>query len=282
VKIGLLNLEPKYHNYALDKLRVYWLGQGAEVEDYMALAYNSYDRVYCSSIFSWTPKQFLPPNAICGGTGFNLTDHLPADVEEIKPHLNYGFTTRGCIRNCQFCVVPKKEGWIEVVGDLLDLWDGKAKEVTLYDNNILAIPGHFYHICQQAFDNKIRVDFNQGLDHRLITAEIASLLAWIRHPPHYRMAFDHPGHTQSVGQAIDLLQEAGIRECTWYVLVGFNTTPEEDLFRLNYLRDRGQSAFVQRYNMVTDKRLTLLAQWANQHDMFRTKTWEQFLEVKNG
>jgi len=277
MKIALLNLEPKYRNYALDKLRCYWQAQGHEVEDYMALAFNSYDRIYCSSIFSWTPKMNLPTGAICGGTGFNLTDVLLPEIDAVKPHLNYGFTTRGCIRKCSFCVVPQKEGKVRVVGDLLDLWDGKSKDVVLYDNNILAMPEHSAHVCQQARENKIRLDFNQGLDHRLLTPDIANELASISHVE-YRFAFDNPSFHKSVDRAITTLQEAGINRCNWYVLVGFDTTFQEDLERLNYLRSRNQGAFVQRYNMKTDKKLTALARWANQHHIFQGMTWQQFLE----
>ena len=284
-----MNLEPKYHNYALDKLRCYWQAQGADVEDYFPLAHGSYDKVFCSSIFSWTPKNNLPPNAVCGGTGFNLTDCLPPEVEDMKPHLNYGFTTRGCIRKCSFCVVPQKEGKLRIVGDLLELWDGESRDVVLYDNNILGLPEHFALVCQQARENKIRLDFNQGLDHRLLTPEIASIMALTPHAE-YHMAFDHPKYKTSVVKALDLLQDAGINRCNWCVLVGYNTTFREDLDRLNYLKSRNQNAYVQRYNMKTDKRLTALARWANQHRIFQGMTWEQFLahpennysEVLNG
>lgn len=275
MKIGLLNLEPKYRNYALDKIRVYYSTAGHDVEDYIHLAYHAYDKIFCSSIFSWTPKPIIP-KAICGGTGFNLTDCLPREIEGIKPHLNYGFTTRGCINNCPFCVVPVKEGKVKIVGDLLDLWDGKTKDITIYDNNILAIPEQFELICKQAIDNNIRLDFNQGLDHRLLTPEICKILKRIRHKE-YHFAFDNPGYKRSVSHAIDLLQAAGINRSIWYVLVGFNTSLSEDISRLNYLKERNQNAFVQRYNLKSNKQLIALSHWANHHSWFHGITFEQFL-----
>lgn len=277
MKVGLYNLEPQYKNLALEKLRLYHTMMGDEVEDYLPLAYETYDKIYCSSIFVFTPKQNLPPNAICGGTGFDLTTKLPPEIEAIKPHLNFGYTTRGCIRDCPFCVVRMKEGLISIVGDLLDLWDGKAKDIRLLDNNNLAAPDHFGLVCQQALEHKLRLDITQGLDHRLLTPDNVALLASISHKE-YHFAFDSPAYRPSVERAIKLLNDAGIKRSTWYVLVGFNTTFQEDLDRLNFLRDNGQNAYVQRYKRSPE--YIPLARWANQHHIFQGMTWEQFKEAE--
>src|SRR3990167_2329985 len=207
MNIGLYNLEPKYKNLALEKLRIYHQLKGDFVEDYFAL--RPYDKVYASSIFTFTDKSKVPEGAICGGSGFDLTTTLPPEIEVIKPHLNFGFTTRGCIRHCPFCIVRQKEGGVVYrVGDLLDLWDGKAKEVIVMDNNILAIPEQFYKVCHQAIDNKIRVDFNQGLDHRLVTPQIAQVMADAPHVE-YHLAFDYPSYRPSVKKAIRMLYNVG-------------------------------------------------------------------------
>lgn len=277
MRVGLLNLEPKYKNLALEKLRIYHQSKGDSVEDYFALV--PYDRVYASSIFDYTPKFILPEGAICGGSGFDLVTNLPDEVEAIEPHLNFGFTTRGCIRKCPFCIVPQKEGHIRAVGDLLSLWDGKSKDIRILDNNILALSDHFAMMCEQALKYKLRLDFNQGLDHRLLTPEIVDLLVSIRHTE-YRFAFDHPSYFNSVEKAIDLLWAKGIKRSTWYVLVGFDTTFQEDLDRLNYLKGRNQNAFVQRYNKnKLGRKYTQLARWANQHHIFQGMRWEQFNEL---
>ena len=277
--VALLNLEPKYRNLALEKIRLYHALQGDVVEDYMPLRYSQYDTIYCSSIFTFTPKCNLPPNAICGGTGFDLTTTLPSEIEAMEPRLNFGFTTRGCIRRCKFCVVPIKEGPIQIIARLLHLWDRRPRaKITLLDNNILAAPGHFEQVCQDARNNELKLDFNQGLDHRLLNQQIVDLLKSIRHDD-YRFAFDHPAYLPSVERAIDLLQANGINRALWYVLVGFDTTFEQDLSRLNYLRSRNQNAYVQRYRK--SKEYIPLARWANQHHIFHRMTWEQFLEHKD-
>jgi hypothetical protein len=276
MKIGLYNLEPRYTNLALEKVRCFY---GDKAEDCSPLESRQYDLIYCSSIFDWTSKQYVTPDMLTGGTGFDLTTKLPPEIDAIIPRINRGFTTRGCIRKCKFCVVPEKEGYIHAVSDLLSLWDGEAKSITLYDNNILALPEHFAFICQQARENNIKLDFNQGLDHRLLTPEIVDLLLSTRHHE-YRFAFDHPSYITSVDKAIDLLQSKGINRCSWYVLVGFDTTFQQDLDRLNHLRERNQLAFVQRYRkngIMKDIKYTALARWANQHHIYRGMTWNRFL-----
>ncbi|KKM07016.1 hypothetical protein LCGC14_1738190 [marine sediment metagenome] len=276
MRVGLYNLEPKYKNLALEKLRIYHQGQGDDVVDYPWP--EPCDHVYASSIFTFTKKDAVPEGATIGGTGFNLTASLPPDIEVIKPHLNFGFTTRGCIRRCPFCVVPEKEGEIRVEGDLLDLWDSQSRLITVMDNNILALPDQFALVCEQAAANKVRVDFNQGLDHRLLTPELVAIMKRTSHVE-YRMAFDHPRFTGSVENALTMLREGGINRCNWYVLVGYDTTWEDDLFRLNLLRDRNQRAYVQRYEThYSEPFYVALARWVNQPPLFRGMTWQQFLD----
>ena len=274
MRVGLLNLEPKYKNLAIEKLRIYHQSQGDLVEDYFALA--GYDKVYASSIFTYTRKTTVPAGAVCGGTGFDLTTTLPEEIEAIKPHLNFGFTTRGCPNKCKFCVVPQKEGKMSVVGTLHDLWDGVSKLIICYDNNILALPDHFFEICRESLDLKVMLDFNQGLDHRRLNREVVAMLKRISHKE-YHFAFDFPSYSATVDRAIDLLQSVGINRCTWYVLVGFSTTFREDLDRLNQLKKRNQNAFVQRYKR--EEQYIPLARWANQHHIFHGMTWEQFLDL---
>jgi len=275
-RIAIYNLYPQYRNYALDKVRTFYTSQGAEVEEYFPL--RKYDEIWASSIFAYN-HSLIPPECHIGGSGVDLLTELPAEIEAVNPRLNYGFTTRGCIRKCEFCIVPEKEGRIRHDRDLLDLWDGTSKDIVLYDNNILAMPEHFEQVCSDARQNGIRLDFNQGLDHRLLTQEHVDLLKTIRHHE-LRFAFDSVTQFSSVERTIDLLQRNGINRCLWYVLCGFDTSLEEDLIRLNYLRERNQNAYVMRYNSGrTDIRLTALARWANQHHIFHGMTFPQFIDV---
>ena len=278
MNIGLLNLEPKYKNLALEKLRIYHQNKGDYVEEYFAL--KPYDKVYCSSIFDYTKKAIVPNGAICGGTGFDLTTVLPLEIEKIKPHLNFGFMSRGCPNKCPFCVVPIKEGKFRIIGKLKDLWNGvKGVLITCLDNNPLTDTDFFLGICQESLEYHVKLDWNQGLDHRKLSPEVIAMMKKISHVE-YRFAFDSPAYYSSVKRAISMLRDGGINRSLWYVLVGFNTTFKEDLDRLNFLRERGQQAYIQRYTHSPNNwRYIALAQWVNQHNIFHAMTWEQFLNT---
>jgi len=278
--IGLYNLEPKYTNIALEKVRTYYERQGIEVNDYVPIEANRYDKIFCSSIFTWSNKSYVKDDMICGGTGFDITTKLPSEIEKMKPKINLGFTTRGCIRKCPFCVVPKKEGWIKVVGDIYDFWDGKASEITILDNNILAVSRHFRKIADQIKRENLKVDFNQGLDCRLVTDNIAKILKSLRYK-YYRFSFDTLNVEKYVRRTIDILNQHEIYWSIWYVLVGFNTTYQEDLYRIELLKSLNQRVYVQRYNNQTNDFYNKLYGWANNRKWFIGITFKQFLKMKN-
>lgn len=279
-RILIIDIDSKIKNLALYKIAKYYEEKHYEVIWNYPLAKGTVEQIYVSCIFTKNKEKCQEWEGIAeiGGSGYDILKELPQDMGQIRPRINLGFTTRGCIRKCKFCIVPEKEGAIHIEGDLLDLWDGKSRDIVVLDNNILALPDHFRLICKQARDNGIRLDFNQGLDHRLLDKDIVDELRRTRHIE-YRFAFDHPSYQKTVSRAIDLLQEGGIRRCSWYVLVGFDTTIDEDLDRLNYLRSRNQNAYVQRFESCYHKKEYIsLARWANQHHLFQALTWEQFKE----
>lgn len=247
--------------------------------DYLPLEHHLYERIYCSSLFGFTDKSQIPADVICGGTGFDLITKLSPEIDTMKPKLNMGFTTRGCIRKCKFCVVPEKEGWIRETGDIYDFWDGKSKNITILDNNILAMKDHFKLICRQIKKEKLMVDFNQGLDHRLLNNNIADILKSLRYRE-YRFSFDSMKYENSVRKAIDILHKNEIKWSVWYVLVGFDTTYDEDIYRLELLKSHSQRAYVQRFNGKTNTFHTELSGWANQRQLYMKYTFNEFLEKR--
>jgi hypothetical protein len=281
MKVLIIDIDSKIKNYALAKVEKYHLDKGDEVVWNLPLYAHLADKIYVSCVFEKNRNECKQwegdKRVLIGGSGYDLSVKLPDEIEQIKPRINLGFTTRGCIRKCKFCIVPQKEGKIKIVGNLLDLWDGKSKDIVLLDNNILALPNHFKLICKQARENKIRLDFNQGLDHRLLTDEIIEELNYTKcRDLHF--AWDNISDFHSVENALNLLEKNMILRCNWLVLVGFNTTFEEDLLRINYLRNRNQVAYVMRYNGNTTKELTRLSRWVNNRSWFRSITWEEFLK----
>lgn len=289
MKVLIINIDSKLPNLALKKIEKYHIDKGDKVIFDFPLARNIVDQTYVSCIFSWNKRLCDEyKGAEIGGSGYDIIKKLPEEIELVKPHINLGFTTRGCIRHCEFCVVQAKEGAIRIVGDLLDLWDGsqyfinkygkkQRTIITILDNNILALPKHFKLVCRQAREKKLCLDFNQGLDHRLLNQEIVDEMKTISHLE-FRFAFDHPSYKPTVEKAIKLLQKNKINRCFWYVICGYNTTIQEDLDRLNFLRDYNQNAYVQRYNFKDDRRYIPIAGWANQNALFHALTFKEFLQ----
>lgn len=276
-RVAIINIDSKIPNLALKKVEKYHLDRRDQVIwNPLPLWEQTADKVYVSCVFSENREaaEAWEDRAEIGGSGYDIKRQLPPEIESVRPRINMGVTTRGCIRHCPFCIVPEKEGRFRVVGDLYDLWDGKSKDITILDNNILADPKHFAYVCKQSIYPKIRLDFNQGLDHRLLTPEICNLLTKIRHKE-YRFAWDFPGGVDAVEKALDMLREAGIKRSMWYILVGFNTAFKEDLMRLNFLREHGQTAFVMRY--TKNRGNLLLGRWANRHAWFKALNFWQFL-----
>lgn len=267
--ILLMQIDGRMPNLALKTVERYHLDKGDAIQWDMPLMASWADEIYVSCVFTWNRNQCLEweGRAHIGGTGYDLLAELPPEMADVKPRINLGFTTRGCIRNCKFCVVPEKEGKLHIVGDLMDLWDGKSKEIILWDNNVLGEPEHFIKICRQAQEYDIALDWNQGLDHRLLTDDVCKEMKKTKKKGIRRFAFDHPSNVDTVQTAIEMLKKHKLGQAKWYVLVGFNTTLEEDLFRLNYLRDRGHAVYVQIYNRL-DETLKPMARWASMPRFF--------------
>ena len=279
MKILILDIDSKIPNLALKKIEKYHQSQGDEITWNMPLYAHMADKIYASCIFERSREKAIQweGRALIGGSGYDISIKLPPEIETIKPRINLGFTTRGCIRKCEFCIVPEKEGRIKIEGDLLDLWDGKAKDITLLDNNILAAPKHFKEICNQARENKIRLDFNQGLDYRLLNQAMVDELKTIRHQE-LHFAWDNFDEQPGIDKVIDMLQDNKINRCTWLVLAGFNTDFQQDLYRVSHLKARNQNAYLMRYNGQTTKELTRLSRWVNNRSWFQALTWDEFIK----
>ncbi len=165
------------------------------------------------------------------------------------------FTTRGCIRKCPFCVVPKIEGRMkEPKFSVLPMIHPEHNEVVIWDNNFLASP-FAKDILIELRDGGYRADFNQGLDARLMTEEFAGLLADIKSPS-IHMAYDWPWEGPYISKAIDFLSNAGYRKrnLIFYVLHNFydfkyekGDTPADFFHRIRDLTDWGASAYPMRY-----------------------------------
>ncbi len=283
MQVLLLNIDSKLPNIALKKIEMYHKLQGDKVTWDKSHFFGA-DKVYASVIFTKSmpkfDKDYLThrPGIEVGGTGYDLMKVLPPEIDGMRLRINYGFTTRGCIRKCKFCFVPEKEGNIKAVGDIYEVWDGISDQVILFDNNILALPLHFEKICNQLTKEKLKVDFNQGLDIRLLTPSVCELLNGLRLSNGIRFAFDHPNQEEMIRNKVAMLRKHYKRKYIFfYVLVGFDTTFEEDMGRLEVIKELGCRAYVMRHeNTPEEKRYIRMAEWVNQFRSFAKYDFETF------
>lgn len=180
MRIGLHdNDRTRFPNLALMKVSAWHKAQDDEVQWWNPI--ESFDRVYSSKIFTFSKEEtFLPTSAIRGGTGYGIYNELPKEIDDMFPDYSLypeyksaiGFLTRGCIRRCAWCVVPKKEGSIHPYRTWREIKRPDSRDIVFMDNNVLASPFGIVQMEDMVGEN-IRVDFNQGLDARLISPEIA-------------------------------------------------------------------------------------------------------------
>ena len=282
--IGLCQVDGKIPNLALAKLAAWHKKRRDKVELYNPLMI--YDKVYASKVFTDTPdNNYLLNGTRKGGSGYDLKVELEPEIEKMMPDFSLwpgwnrsiGFTTRGCVRKCPFCIVPEKEGKLKVVSDIYGIWNG-SKELMLLDNNITAAPmDHFELICKQLIKENIKVDFNQGLDIRLVNSQHAYWLKRVKRYKRIRFAWDDMRIEKSVRNGIKILRQAEIRpdNIMFYVLVGYNSDEKEDLYRIEILKELGVYPFVMPYNRhnIYQKRL---ANWCNQVEAQRAVKWEDY------
>lgn len=278
--IGLYNLEHKYTNIALEKIRMYHEEQEDTVIDYLELCHDKYDKVYCSSIFDYTDKSYVTPDMVIGGSGFSIVIKLPAKFERMKPKINMGFTTRGCVRNCEFCLVPAMEGPIRIIGDIYDFWDGVSRKVTIMDNNILGDKKHFFSIADQIKDNNLLVNFSQGFDIKLIDREIMKKITTLKFFQKLHFAFDDLEDRDIIIKKIKLLLRfKRPSRLMFYILCGYNSTFEEDVERVRILKTFGIDPFIMRYHQKS-KLLNEYSRYVNRF-FFRKMEFKDFLNLRN-
>lgn len=206
--------------------------------------------VYASLCPDHLKESFGDRIEICQGVVPELDDLLPAYwlIPEWKTSIL--FSSRGCIRRCTFCSVPKLEPKFQTRESIKQLIYPGHKKVTLWDNNILASP-YWKDIFAELEESKLEVDFNQGLDARLLTEETALRLKNLR-TPIVRLAYDSKGIKEPLRKAIGLLRDVGInrRRIVVYCLFNYLDTPVDFLERIKDLLDWGVVSYPMRYQAL--------------------------------
>lgn len=290
MKVLLVNIDSKITNIALEKIKLYHTLKGDEVDECRELNMfgSNYDKIYVSCIFTKNRekalefKHFFGDKVEIGGTGYDLEKTLPKEIDEMKPKINIGFTTRGCIRNCYFCFVPKKEGNLRVVGDIYDFWDTKSKEITILDNNILPLREHFRKIYSQIKENNLTVDFNQGLDHRVMTEEQAKMLLDLKHKDFITFAFDDIKYMPTVVRALEILKSLGVKDwqTRWYVYVSPTHSLKDVMDRIMTIRKYRQMAYIMKDVDAKQEWLKAIARYCNFQASFKLMTLPESKNVE--
>lgn len=261
MKVLLVDVDSRIPNLALMKVSAYHKARGDEV----GFSIESPDKVVASVVFSqnrWKADglRFMFPNAeiVAGGSGYDLSTTLPDEIERMKPdydlypNIEYslGFTTRGCIRRCPFCVVPTKEGRFRRAQHISEWHDDRFDSVICLDNNVYADEAWFFENTDFVLEHGLRYNAVQGMDIRILDEGIAGRLKDLKWSGQLHFAFDSIQDEDAVRRGMQLLQDAGIRtrhDVSVYVLVGYDSTSEEDLRRCEILKEIGATPFIMQF-----------------------------------
>lgn len=306
MKVGLIDVDGhNFPNLPLMKISAFHKREGDTVEWYRGILSDHMHRVYMSKVFSFTPDYEWAIDAdeiVKGGSGYAIAledgkevyhkerdNDLPDEVEHIYPDYSiygiedeaYGFTTRGCPRGCSFCHVVAKEGKCSrKVANVDEFWKGQ-KNIILNDPNILACPEHKDLLVQLA-DTKATVEFNQGLDIRLINNDNIELLQRVK-LNHIHFAFDRWQDKDIIEPRLRAFKEAtgydrNKGKVTVYILVNYDTTIEQDIYRIQLCRELNFAP----YPMIYDKEhcdpiYRKLQRWCNNFIFWRCPTFEEYI-----
>ena len=290
MKIGLLDIDGmNYPNLALMKISAYHKAIGDDVSWCLM---GEYDRTYISKVFTFN-KEHISPFAdygeiIKGGTGYNL-DELPNHIDKLQPDYSiypqfksaYGFLTRGCPNKCSWCIVPKKEGNIRPYMDIEEIAQDR-KEVVLMDNNVLASDWGLQQI-EKAIKLNLKLDFNQGLDARLISnnIEIAELLAKIKWIQYIRLACDSDSMISIVINTMNLLISKGISKWKFNIYLLLNKDIKSAYKRAIAIKNTGATIIPQPYRDFTPNQIIPqwqkdFARWGSKKQLYRTCDFKDY------
>lgn len=317
----------RFPNLACMKLSAYHKIGGADVflkTDYDNL--ESFDKVFISKVFTDTPiddKILHLENVQYGGTGFfyDLAPKLLDEIEHIFPdyHLyddwvnkqiengikpiklkyytdySIGFMTRGCFRQCQFCV-NRNYKKVSVHSPLIEFYDPTRPKICLLDDNFLGFSCWKELLLELQSTNK-PFQFNQGLDERLLTQEKCEVLFKSKYDSDYKFAFDNVADAEVIERKLKLIREYTNKSIKFYVFCGFdrNDIWDDSFWRQDILDIMTRIEILMKYHALPyimrfikykespyEKLYTEIARWCNQPAFIKKKSFHEFAQIREG
>ena len=243
-----------------------------------SLIWGGFDKVYMSKVFTFTPDYDYPivtDEIERGGTGYDIHKALPNEIDRLQPDYDflgapsdtaYGFLTRGCPNKCKWCIVPIKEGKQRPYMDVEEIAIEGRKNLILMDNNVLASDYGLEQI-EKIIKNGYRVDFNQALDARLVTEDIAKMLAQVIWISVIRFGCDTPKQIGECNRAMQMIDKHRKNPASYLLYTMIGDDINEDYARLSAFRDNKRVRIVAQPYRDFNNPNQIIPQW--QKDMAR-------------
>ena len=289
MNIGLIDVDGhNFPNIALMRIASWHRSHGDTAEMAVPM-YEHYDRIYASKVFTFSPDfnelEYDCDDFVKGGTGYDIKSRLPEEIEahtglayDLYPQYPFSvqFYSRGCIRHCPFCLVHDKEGGIHSVEPMA--WNPKAEWIEVLDNNFFAAP-NWREAIADLRKQKLPVKFH-GVDVRIMDEEQAAALNSVKMKGYIHIAWDLP-QLDLTSRLEAMTKHIKPYKIACYVLVGFNSTREQDLHRLRTLKRLGILPFVQPFRDYDNNRQPTqyekdLGRWANRAWLFKSMNFEDY------
>jgi len=268
-----LQTDATKHNLALMKISAWHKANGDNVF-FRGIGY--FDLTYGSWLFNFSPK------AVCdieGGPGVSVSTRLDNKFEG-KPdyslfNLDYsvGFTWAWCLRKCPFCIVPKQDN----PKNHKSIWtfhDSQFKKICLLNNNTFSDP-QWKETFEEIWDADLTVIDENGYDLRLLDDEKAEALHKTKWATPLHFAWDSVEDESRIVNGLELLSKYHMRSTSngVYVLIGYNSTEEEDVHRCQVIDNYGLTPYPMPFKRT--KRLMKFKRFINLHYYRKHKTIEE-------
>lgn len=255
MKISLLTDAPR-HNLALMKLSAYHKAQGDEIILNLPLWHGDY--TYASILFSKNNKNYFASQ--CGGPAIE-SSKLPTEIENCRPdyslyNLDYslGYTFRPCFNSCGFCKVPKMDHPDVEHHSIWEFHDSKFKKICILNNNTFQ-DSRWKETFEEIWDADLTVIDENGYDIRLLDDEKIDAIKKTKFHGKVHFAWDRMNDEPLIIHGLELLKKYKIHNARFYVLIGYNTSEEEDFYRCQKLADYGMRPYIMPFNQTKKEKL---------------------------